>query len=422
MPVGWIPLKILIAGAMLVRIRPYDGAMPIELHAEELESTLERAYLIASSDKPLPQNWLARAQSLEECPSNAAIAAYGAVLLARATNPNIDPFAVQAQDGGAGAFSLRSAAGVLARNRRSLGFDIGSRSDRDPINAKTWISARQWNDVLKGVRASHRPWIQIIIKWLPDIAKLDADDALLALAAYIRARPAQVGADLGDVEISEALTLSELAGAIDAFLASHIDSGATGLAIVAASFRAAGFEAKIRTTTDPVRLDVRILHGGKLFIGSEVKQLPGEDATVQTLAEDVASAKGERGLLALLPPGNLGNISVRSSVQRAYDEFGAMIRVTNGTAELLAEAFACGREPLNDFIRTTPVQLVPALAESGATQESVDDWLAIANRWFVDDYAAVSRRSSNETSRASHNSCATANANAGGTAFPICRY
>lgn len=359
--------------------------MPIELHAEELESTLERAYLLATSNKPLPQTWISRAQSLAECPSSAAIAAYGAVLLARATNPKIDPFAIQAQDGGAGAFSLRSSAGVLARNRRNFGFDIGSKSDRDPINAKTWINARQWNDVLKGVRESHRPWIQIIIKWLPEVAKLDSDDALLALAAYIRARPAKVGADVSGIEVHEALSLNELSGAVDAFLASHVDSGAAGLAVVASVFRSAGFEAKIRTTTDPVRLDVRILIDGKLFIGSEVKQLPGEDATVQTLAEDVANSNGERGLLALLPPGNLGNINVRSSVSRAYDKFGTMIRVTNGTAELLAEAFACGRTPLDSFIRQTPVQLVPALAEAGASEASVDDWLAIANRWFVED-------------------------------------
>lgn len=359
--------------------------MPIALRSEELRASLDSAYLLASSKKTLPTIWVTRADSLADCPSEAAIAAFGAVLLARATNPKINPFAVQAQEGSAGAFSLRSSAGILARNRRALGLDIGSKSDRDPINAKTWINAHHWNDVLKGARKDHRPWIQVIVNWLPDIAKLDQDQALEALAAYIRARREETGSSLAGKTADGSLKKSDLVKALDAFLTSHGDSGAVGLAVVAAVFRAAGFEARIRTTTDPTRLDVRIHAAGELFIGAEVKQLPGEDATVQSLGEDLVAANCERGLLAILPPGNLGNINRRTAIARVGESHQVMVRVTNGVSELIADAFVAGRGNAADLVAATPSHLLEALREASASKQTIDDWLAIANPWFVDD-------------------------------------
>lgn len=369
---------------MLVRTPPYDCAVPIEMNGQQLESTLEKAYLRANSNAVLPDVWLARATQLDECPTKSAIAAFGAVLLARAANDRIDPIVIQAQEGSAGAFSLRSAATVLAENRRDFGFDIGSKSDRDPINSKTWINARRWNDVLRGVRKDHQPWIQIIIKWLPDVAKLDSPAALDALAAFIRARSIKTNkATLAlSGEPSRLPKLSELVETVEAFLAANVESGATGLSVVAAVYRAVGFDTKIRTTTDPVRLDVRVLLDGELFIGCEVKQLPGDESTVHTLGEDVRDAGVERGHLAILPPGNMGSIDRTGITKTVQDQSNSMIRITSGVAELLAESFAVGRCTLEELIRETPRLIAESLVESGASNESIEAWTAIASRWF----------------------------------------
>jgi hypothetical protein len=51
--------------------------MTISLRAEDMEQTLENAYLLANSDAALPAQWLARAEQLDRSPSVAFIAAVG---------------------------------------------------------------------------------------------------------------------------------------------------------------------------------------------------------------------------------------------------------------------------------------------------------------------------------------------------------
>jgi hypothetical protein len=108
--------------------------VPITLHADDLAQTLERAYVLAIGRQTLPETWTRRAEQLAESPSVALIAAVGSVLLAKATNPAVDVFVIQAREGSASAFNLRAAATALGAKKRAFGYDIGSSSDRDPIN------------------------------------------------------------------------------------------------------------------------------------------------------------------------------------------------------------------------------------------------------------------------------------------------
>ena len=121
----------------------YALAVTVSLRTEDLERALDDAYLLATSDQGLPELWLERAQRLGESPSVAFIAAVGAVLLAKAADPSIDAFVIQKKEGSAGAYSLRRSATALAGKRHAYGYDIGSSSDRDPINHGTsrWIAS-----------------------------------------------------------------------------------------------------------------------------------------------------------------------------------------------------------------------------------------------------------------------------------------
>src|SRR5438067_3861380 len=155
-----------------------------------MEETLEQAYLLASSNSTLPSKWLQRAERLADSPSVAFVAAVGSILLAKATDPRIDAFVIQEREGSAGAFSLRGPAKVLGLKRRVYGYDIGSTSDRDPINHGTLIGSTRWDVALQRITAAHKPFFQVILQWLPDINSLDEQQALQALAAYIRVRQA----------------------------------------------------------------------------------------------------------------------------------------------------------------------------------------------------------------------------------------
>ncbi len=359
--------------------------MTVTLSAQELEQTLDNAYLLATSDSVLPAIWIARATKLSESPSVGFIAAVGAVLLAKATDSQIDAFVIQKQEGSAGAYSLRKPATVLAQRRHAYGYDIGSSSDRDPINQGTIVSSKRWDVALARITPPHKPFLQVILRWLRDINALSEQDATEALAAFVRVRRTVApGAAVAQVPglLSRAPALTDLVDVLDAFVASDSEDGARGMALVAAAFRAAGFEADVPSRNDPRRIDIPIKHAGKLVIGSEVKQVPTDEATADTLVMDALSHGTERALLVVLRPGMLVGFDRVGVIHRAEQAHGVVLRITDGTRELLHEAAIGGsRVALADFCAALPRAFAEALRDIRAAGATIETWAAIAQRW-----------------------------------------
>lgn len=358
--------------------------MTITLRPDELAQTLERAYLLAIGDQELPAVWIGRAGQLSESPSVAFIAAVGAVLLAKATDDAIDAFVIQAQEGSGRAFNLRGAATALAGKRRPLGYDIGSSSDRDPINHGTLVSSLRWDVALDRIRADHKPFFQLILTWLADVNRMTRDEATEALAAYIRVRRAVAsGAAVEQVagQLANAPTLTSLVEVLDGFVGADPEGGARGMALVAAAYRMAGFEAVLPSRNDPRRIDIGIKRDGLLVIGSEVKQLDTTEATADTLAQDAADSDARRALLAVLPPGALVDFDQTAVRRRAEKEHGVVLRVTFGARELLHEALSAGTVDVDDFCAGLPRTFAEALRDIRAAKATIETWAAIASRW-----------------------------------------
>jgi hypothetical protein len=355
-----------------------------ELHKEELEQTLERAYLLAISKRRLPARWLTRADQLSESPSVAFIAAVGSVLLAKATDPTIDAFVIQAKEGSAGAFNLRAAASVLAANKRAFGYDIGSSSDRDPINHGTLIGSTRWDVALDRITARHKPFFQLILQWLPDINRMNQRQAREALAAYVRVRRAVVrGSAVTKVplKLANAPTLSDLVDVLDGFVGADTERGARGMALVGAAYRVAGFDVKLLARTHPRRIDIPISRAGALHIGAEVKQEDTGEGTADTLAEDAVKAGASRALLAVLRPGSLVAFDRAAVVRRAEKRHGVVMRIVQGSRELLHEALSASDRDVDEFCAALPRAFADALREIRAEDVTIDTWAAIASRW-----------------------------------------
>lgn len=358
--------------------------MTVTLRAEDLGQTLERAYLLAIRDQQLPAVWITRAEQLGESPSVAFIAAVGSVLLAKATNDAIDAFVIQTQEGSAGAFNLRSAATALGSKRRAFGYDIGSSSDRDPINHGTLVGSTRWDVALDRIRADHKPFFQLILTWLADVNRMSSDQATEALAAYIRVRRSVApGATVDQIPgaLANAPTLTSLVEVLDGFVGADSEGGARGMALVAAAYRMAGFEATLPSRNDPRRIDIAIKRDGVLVIGSEVKQLDTTEATADTLAQDAADSDMPRALLAVLRPGVLVDFDRTTAVRRAEMDHGVVLRVTAGTRELLHEALTAGTVQLDEFCAGLPRAFAEALRDIRVADETIKTWAAIAGRW-----------------------------------------
>jgi hypothetical protein len=357
--------------------------VPITLRADDLAQTLERAYVLAIGKRELPAVWLERAELLAESPSVAFIAAVGAVLLAKATNPAIDVFVIQAREGSAGAFNLRAAATALSAKKRSFGYDIGSSSDRDPINHGTLVGSTRWDVALHRIREDHRSFFQLILTWLVDVSRMSEEQATEALAAYLRVRRA-VEAEASKRWLPSALAnvpaLPDLIDVLDGFVVDS-EGGARGMALVAAAYRAAGFEASLPSRNDPRRIDIPVKRGGTMVIGAEVKQVDTNEGAADTLAADAARAGVSRALLALLRPGMLVDFDRTGVIRRAEKECNVVLRVVSGARELIHEAFSAGDVGLYELSAALPLLFGDALREIRVTTQALDTWAAIAKRW-----------------------------------------
>lgn len=358
--------------------------MAITLRAEELEQTLERAYLLAIGKEELPATWISRAEQLALSPSVAFVAAVGSVLLAKATDDGVDVLVIQTREGSAGAFNLRAAATALGSKKRAFGYDIGSSSDRDPINHGTLVGSTRWDVALDRIRADHKPFFQLIITWLADINRMSRDEATRALAAYLRVRrevALGTAAERVPARLGNAPTLGALVDVLAGFVRADTEGGARGMALVAAAYRAAGFEAMLPSRNDPRRIDVQIRRDGALVIGAEVKQVETNEATADTLARDAADAGLRLALLAVLPPGALVDFDRTSVIRRAEREHGVVLRVTSGTRELLHEALSTASEDVEPFCAGLPRAFADGLVELRASDNTIETWAAIVSRW-----------------------------------------
>jgi hypothetical protein len=358
--------------------------MTVSLRAADMEQTLESAYLLANSDAALPARWLARAEQLANSPSVAFIAAVGSVLLAKATDTRIDALVIQKREGSAGAFSLRGPAKVLGTRRHAYGYDIGSTSHRDPINHGTLIGSTRWDVALHRIEVGHKPFFQVILQWLRDVNDLTKEEALQALAAYVRVRQAVVpGAAVSQLptSLTAAPALADLVDVLEGFVSADAEEGARGMALAAAAFRAAGLDAALPSRNDPRRIDVPIRRNGRMAIAAEVKQVDTSEGTADTLVGDAADLGVRRALLTVLRPGRLVGFDRTSVIRRAEAKHGVVLRVTDGVRQLLHEALMAGDAPADAFCASLPRAYAEALREIRVPESSIDTWVAIASRW-----------------------------------------
>jgi SacI restriction endonuclease len=356
----------------------------ITLNSDRLTATLDNAYLLATSKEQLPEAWIKRSEQLSDSPSVAFVAAFGSALLAKATDSRVDSMVIQSKEGSAGAYSLRRAATVLAQERRRYGYDIGSSSDRDPINASTLVSSSRWDVALNRITPRHKPFFQVILGWLAELNNLSENEAAAALAAFIRVRR-QVAhgaaAEKVPIHLNTAPRITDLVEVIEGFSSADTEGGARGMALLAASFRAAGLEVDVPSRNDPRRIDIPIKLDGNLFIGSEVKQQPTREVTADTLASDCAEASVSWAILAVLPPGMLEQFDVLSAVWRAEREHAVILRVLTSVRQILHEASLVGRVSLADFCARLPRAYADALRDIRADDAAIETWAVISARW-----------------------------------------
>src|SRR5437879_199656 len=128
--------------------------------AEALKVLEEQARLALEEPLPDHNEWIDRTRRLSalcEHGPRTHIAMLGTALLAKATEPRIDVFALKTSAGTPGAYSARALAkDVLAANAPRLGIHLGV-SGREPLNNQPYFRGdRIDDDLARVVRADAR--------------------------------------------------------------------------------------------------------------------------------------------------------------------------------------------------------------------------------------------------------------------------
>ena len=310
--------------------------MGIKISATRLEEVLERAVTLAESDVDLPQIWLDRVQRIAECPSKTYVAALGTALLAKATEPRVDALSVKSK-AGPRAYSMRGVAKVLVSKAPIYGYHLG-RTGPEPLNNQPWFGTDRV-DRFENVRADALPFHRDMVRFLTDLNGATEDEALRALAVFLRERIAFAElekAAAGQISVGPAHDLAELTRTLAVFLRDDPEGGRRGQALVAALLDLVHDEVSLAAINDPTGIDVSISDEGRLLLAVEVKQKAVDEAVALHTAERAVAHGADKALLVALAAdqSQLDRERVR---RQAAERHGVTLSVWEGVDELVSE-------------------------------------------------------------------------------------
>ena len=180
----------------------------------------------------LPTEWIERTRRVGQAPSKTFVAVLGTALVARATNHRLDPFALRVENNPAGYSARNLCKEVLVPGAVKARVHVGV-TGREPLNNRPFISADRIGSDMKVPRKA-RPHLEYLCDSLAAIQSLDEEQAVAALATFLRVRIEDTPRRAASVLIARAIGIAELAEDISRFISSNPENGRRGQARVAA--------------------------------------------------------------------------------------------------------------------------------------------------------------------------------------------
>ena len=206
--------------------------MGIRIAQKAARERLEQAYEWASSDRSVPEAWLEFAGLTFGMASKTYTPALGTVLLARATDDRIDPLSIKAEFSPT-TYSLRTLGHeVLVPAARRLGFSIRN-TGREPLNNQPFF---RYDHMSVIDRVRDKPGHARFVAGVRKAESLSRDDALAALAAFLRVAIEQAQRLESYAVDDDALTAQRVVAAVVSFLSDGTDLPRKVQALVAAAF------------------------------------------------------------------------------------------------------------------------------------------------------------------------------------------
>ena len=208
--------------------------MGITVSKDRLQLVLERAVGLAESDVELPEIWLERVERISASPFGTYVAAFGTALLAKASDARIDVLTIKSK-AGPHAYSMRGVVKVLAGSAGLYGYHLGVTSP-EPLNNQPWFGSSRI-DRITNLHLDAKPFHRDLVRYLSDLNRLSEEEALWALAAFLRLRLAYAEEQRSRAETlsaPEGSSFADLIEIVETFVWNDAEGGRRGQALVAA--------------------------------------------------------------------------------------------------------------------------------------------------------------------------------------------
>jgi hypothetical protein len=350
--------------------------MGITVDGRQARRRLEEAVDLAQEPGvELPDEWIERTREVGRSPSRTFVAMLGTALLARATDDRIDPLALK-ETSGERAYSARSVGHqVLVPAAVEFQFHLGA-TGREPLNNQPFFRYNRV-DEMERVIGRARPALEHLIETLRRIDQMSKEQALWALAAFLRVR-------MEVVAQAQQLTLERVGSDVDTlidastrFLAEDPEAGRRGQAFVAAVFDLVFTEVRMGRIHDPSRKlpgDVQGLQGGRVILAAEVRQKPVAETEVMRFAARLETARIRRGMVAALAAGQ-PSLPVEKLRRAVWERHKVMMMIMTQPVELLLGALAWGPRPVEEQLADFPARMLERLKSLEVSEVGQQTWV-----------------------------------------------
>jgi len=344
--------------------------MGLTIDKKRARRQLERALELARSDAVVPAVWIERTQRVASFEDKTCLVVLGTALLATATDDTVDALTLKARAGNK-AYSARGLAHeVLVPASIDHGFDLRT-TGREPLNNQPFF----YSDRVDAMpRVKHPEEIQYLVECLEEVHYLREEEAVQALAGFLRHRIAAkeqaVPIDLGHTSAD----LIRLKDACDHFLSKSAESGKRAQALVAAAFDLVFDDVRTARVFDPSRKlpgDVQAFHKLEPVVAVEVRAKPVTYSDAVHFVRSVGAAGFPHAMIAGF---EAVDAKVLSLSKEAWQETGVYVTVYTQFSDILLDALAWSRRPLHQLLAEFPKDVVARLTQLEVKTSSMALW------------------------------------------------
>jgi hypothetical protein len=351
--------------------------LAIKLDKKQLAITLDRAHQLARSSQELPAEWLHRVERIEECPSKTYVAALGAALLAKATDARVNSLARAASAGPTG-YSIRSVGEFMAAEAVRYGYHLGPTGPW-PLNNSPFYRNADRIDRFTNIRTDAKPYYEDLVRYLQDLNRLNEDEALLGLAAFLRRRIAYaetLAAETAGIASLHGQAYGEVVELAKLFCTEDPEGGKRGQALVAALFDCVYEAVDLKRINNPRPLDVRVVHDDQIILGAEVKQVTVLEDAALHLAAEARGLGCDKALLVAIAVDQqpLDRDGLR---EQALDSYGVLVQVAETVPELFAAVTIFARASASEVATLFPQAYAARMQDHEVSIAGRQRWSAL---------------------------------------------